>query len=455
MNDINIIGGTVVDGTGRPAFTADVGIRDGVIVEVGKTTTSARRTIAADGALVTPGFTDIHTHYDGQASWDGELAPSTEHGVTTLVLGNCGVGFAPCREADRERLVQLMEGVEDIPGTALSEGLTWEWEGFPGYLDALDRLPHAADLVAQVPHDALRIYVMGERAVAGSEATDADLEAMARLLREALDAGAAGFSTGRTDTHRTATGEWTPASEASMRELTALASAVGASGHGVLQAVNDFDFMREDADFDREFAMLEAMVEAAPDRPMSMSLLQRDQVADQWSTILGRLEGLAARGRTVRAQVAPRAIGVLLGFEATFHPFMGHPSYRTIAHLPLERRVAEMRDPAFKARILAEEGTSVAGDGSKLPKLADELLAKIDLVSLRTFRLGDPPNYEPTLDDSLFMEAQARGVTPLEVFYDALLEDDGRALLYFPLLNYSGMNLDVVREMITHPLALP
>ncbi len=455
MNDINIIGGTVVDGTGRPRFTADVGIRDGRIVEVGKVTTKARRTVAADGALVTPGFTDIHTHYDGQASWDGELAPSTGHGVTTMVLGNCGVGFAPCRPADRDRLVALMEGVEDIPGTALSEGLTWDWESFPEYLDALDRVPHAADLVAQVPHDALRVYVMGDRAVAGSEATDDDLAEMQARVREAMAAGAAGLSTGRTDNHRTATGEWTPASEASKRELQALAGAVGASGHGVLQAVNDFDFMRPDADFDREFAMLEAMVEASGGRPMSISLLQRDQVADQWATVLERLEGLAARGHTVRAQVAPRAIGVLLGLEATFHPFMGFPTYRELAALPLTERVARLRDPAVKARMLGEQSTSVAGDGSKLPKLADDLLAKLDLVSLRTFRLGDPPNYEPVLEDSLFFEAQARGVTPLEVFYDALLEDDGRALLYFPLLNYTGMNLDVCRDMLAHPLTLP
>ncbi|MEN0066605.1 MAG: amidohydrolase family protein [Myxococcota bacterium] len=455
MNDINILGGTVVDGTGAPRFTADVGVKDGVIVEVGKVTTAARRTLMADGALVTPGFTDIHTHYDGQASWDGDLAPSTEHGVTTLVLGNCGVGFAPCRPADQERLVQLMEGVEDIPGTALSEGLTWDWESFPGYLDALDRVPHAADLVAQVPHDALRVYVMGERAVAGSDATDDDLEAMQRVLREAFEAGAAGFSTGRTDTHRTATGEYTPASEASRRELVALAKVVGEQDHGVLQAVNDFDFMREDADFDREFGLLEAMVEVAPKRSMSISLLQRDQVAEQWSTIFGRLEGLAARGFDVRAQVAPRAIGVLLGLEATFHVFMGFPSYKDIAGLPLAERVAALRDPARKARMLKEQTTSVAGDGSRLPKLADELLAKLDLVALRTFRLGDPPNYEPRLEDSLFMEAQARGVSVLEVFYDAFLEDDGRSLLYFPLLNYTGMNLDTVRQMLTHPLALP
>ena len=455
MFDVVITGGSVVDGTGTPARTADVGIRDGRIVEVGRITGSAARTIDADGALVTPGFTDLHTHYDGQASWDRQLAPSTWHGVTTVAMGNCGVGFAPVRDADHERLIQLMEGVEDIPGTALTEGITWAWEGFPAYLDALDRLGHAASIACHVPHDALRVYVMGERAVAGSDATDDDLEAMCRVLGEALQAGAVGFSTGRTDTHRAATGEHTPASEASRRELTALASVLKAQGRGVLQAVNDFDFLHDDADFDAEFGLLEAMAEASGGRPLSISVLQRDQVHDQWSTVLERLSAMNARGLPARAQVAPRAIGVLLGLEATFHPFMGFPSYKEVAHLPLAERVAALRDPARRARILAEESTPVAGDGSALPKIADDLLAQLDMVALRTFRLGDPPDYEPRVEDSLYMAAHARGISPLEAFYDALLEDDGHALLYFPLLNYTGMNLEVVREMLTHPLALP
>ena len=313
---------------------------------------------------------------------------------------------------------------------------------------------HAADIACHVPHDALRVYVMGERAVAGSRATDDDLAAMQVVLGEALRAGAVGFSTGRTDTHRTATGEWTPASEASRRELTALASVLAEHG-GVLQAVSDFDFLRDAPDFDAEFDILAAMVEASQGRPLSVSLLQRDAVQDQYKQIFTKLEALTAQGYTARAQVAPRAIGVLLGLRATFHPFMGFPSYKEIAHLPLPERVRALRDPERKARILSEQTTPVAGDGSPLPPIADQLLANIDKIAMRTFRLGDPPNYEPTFEDSLFMEGSTRGVQPLEAFYDALLEEDGHALLYFPLFNYTGMNLDVVREMLTHPLALP
>ena len=455
MLDVIIRGGTVADGTGEPTYTADVAIKDGIITEVGRISSSARREIDADGALVTPGFCDLHTHYDGQASWDHELAPSTWHGVTTVAMGNCGVGFAPVRPSDHERLISLMEGVEDIPGTALAEGLTWDWESFPEYMNALDALGHAADVVCQVPHDALRVYVMGERAVAGSEATDDDLAHMSNLLAEALRAGAAGFSTGRTDTHRTSTGEWTPASEASRKELTTLAAVLRQEGRGVLQVVNDFDIMRKEPDFEGEFELLEAMLEASGRRPLSMSLLQRDRDAAQWQDILHRLGDLSARGYTARAQVAARAIGVLLGFEATFHPFMGFPSYKEIAHLPLDERVHALRNPDMKARILAEESTPVAGDGSRLPRMADDLLANLDMVAMRTFRLGDPPNYEPSLEDSLYQQGVSQGISAKEAFYNALLEEDGHALLYFPLLNYSGMNLDAVHDMLTHPLALP
>ena len=454
MFDIKITGGTVVDGTGRAAHTADVAINGTMIAAVGSSLGAARRVIDADGALVTPGFTDIHTHYDGQASWDSALAPSTWHGVTTLVMGNCGVGFAPCHPEDRDRLISLMEGVEDIPGSALAEGITWDWEHFEDYMNALDRVGHAAEVVCQVPHDALRVYVMRDRAFAGSEATDADLEQMRACLRQALRAGAAGFSTGRTDTHRSATGEYTPSSEASRRELIALATVLGEERRGVLQAVNDFDFQRNDGNFDAEFALFEAMVEASG-RPLSISLLQRDQVHNQWSTVFDKLQALNDRGFVARGQVASRAIGVLLGFNATFHPFMGFPSYKEIAHLPLSERVAALKEPDRRERLLKEQSTPVAGDGSPLPKIADQLLAKLDMVAMRTFRLGDPPEYEPTVDDSLFMQAHAKGVPPLEVFYDALLEDDGNALLYFPFLNYTGMSLDVVHAMLSHPLALP
>ena len=455
MYDLKITGGTIVDGTGQARFTGDVGIRDGKIVAVGDAPEAAKRTLDADGALVTPGFTDIHTHYDGQVSWDPDLAPSSIHGVTTAVMGSCGVGFAPVRPDDHQKLVELMEGVEDIPGSALSEGITWGWESFPEYMDALDRIPHAIDFLAQVPHDALRVYVMRERGVADKPATPEDIEEMRRLVREALEAGAVGFSTGRSDNHRSVHGDWTPASEAAGEELAGIARAFVGLDHGVLQAVSDFDVMHGDEHFDREFGLLEQMVRAAGGRPLSISTMQRDHSAQQWKWIMERAEKLTGEGLEVRCQVAPRGIGVLLGLDATFHPFMGFPSYKAISHLPHAERVRRMRDPELEAKILAEKSEPVAGDGSKLPPLADFFLANLDMVAMRLFRLGEEPNYEPTVQESFAAEAMRRGVPVLKVIYDAMLEQDGHALLYFPVYNYSGMNLDAVHEMLTHPLALP
>ena len=453
--DLKITGGTIIDGSGQPGRRGDVGIVDGRIVEVGECKDGAKQTVDAEGALVTPGFVDIHTHYDGQVSWDEELAPSSLHGVTTCVMGSCGVGFAPVRAADRQRIIELMEGVEDIPGSALSEGITWKWETFPEYMDAIDAMPHAIDFGVQVPHDVLRVYVMGERAIAGSPATDDDIATMRGLVREALEAGAVGFSTGRTDNHRTAQGQATPASEATVRELSAIAGAYDGLGHGVLQAVSDFDLMDSDERFAPEFDTIEKMAAAAPDHAMSISLMQRDQSPQQWKWILERAERATAAGNPIRVQVAPRAIGVMLGLTATFHPFMGFPSYKEISQRPLAEQVARMRDPQLRAQILSETTDKVAGDGSALPPLADHLLAQIDMVAKRLYRLGETPDYEPDPRSCLWAEAQAKGVSVLEVLYDALLEDEGRALLYFPLYNFTGVNLDVVHTMLTHPLALP
>ena len=370
-------------------------------------------------------------------------------------MGSCGVGFAPVRASDRERLIELMEGVEDIPGSALSEGIQWGWETFPEYLDALDRMPHTLDFMAHVPHDALRVYVMGDRATPDNAATDADIEEMRRLLRRALDAGAVGFSTGRSDNHRSVHGEPTPASEAAGRELAGIAKAFVGLNHGVLQAVNDFDIMQGDERFHPEFDVLEQMLEAAGGRPMSVSTMQRDHSAKQWRWIFERAQKCVDRGFDVRCQVAPRGIGVMLGLTATFQPFMGFPSYKAICDLPLDERVRRMRDPDFRARILEETTEPVTGDGSPLPPLADFFLQNIDMVAMRLFRLGEKPNYEPDVTQSLAAEAMREKKTVLEVIFDALLENDGTSLLYFPVYNYSGMNLDVVHEMLTHPLALP
>jgi N-acyl-D-aspartate/D-glutamate deacylase len=454
MYDLAITGGTLVDGSGGEPFTGDIGISGGRIAAVGRLEGRAARTIDASGAVVTPGFVDVHTHYDGQVSWDPELAPSSLHGVTTAVMGNCGVGFAPVRPSDHETLIRLMEGVEDIPGSALAEGIRWGWETFPEYMRALDSMPHAIDFALQVPHDALRVYVMGRRGADGRAATAEDIAAMRAVLRQALVAGAAGFSTGRTDNHRSADGRATPAAEATLAELAGLAGAFQGLSHGVIQAVSDFDIDAGPGRFDAEFDVIEGMARAAGGRPTSISLLQRDAASDQWERILKRCENASREGTPIRVQVAARAIGVLLGLEATFHPFVGFPSYKRIAHLPLEERVRQMADPDFKRRLLAEKPEPLAGDGSAVPPLADKLLASLDFVAMRLFRTGEEPRYEPDVRDSLYAEGLRTGRPLLDTLYDALLESGGKELLYFPLFNYTGRNLDVVQQMLSHPLAL-
>jgi N-acyl-D-aspartate/D-glutamate deacylase len=452
--DLKITGGTVYDGDGGEPRRADLAVRDGVIVAVGDCPGEARETLEASGHIVTPGFIDLHTHYDGQVSWDPELRPSINHGVSTVVMGSCGVGFAPVRREDRDRLVRLMEGVEDIPGIALTEGMSWDWESLPDYLDALERKPHAIDFAVQVTHDPLRVYVMGERAVYNEAATPEDIEAMRRLTREALEAGAIGFSTGRSDVHRSADGEWTPSSEATAEELAGIAAAFRGLDHGVLQAVNDFDLEREGDAFDREFDILESFARGAGGRPFSLSLMQRDFAPDQWLRIIERAEQAHANGLDIRLQVAPRGIGVITGLQCTFHPFIGFPSYKAISQLPLDERVARMRDPAFKRRLLAEESEKLAGDGTPVPPIVDALMAAIDYVASKTFLLGDNPDYEQTAETSVLHMARERGIPALEMIYDLLLEDEGRALLYFPIYNYTEMSFDNLHTMMQHPLSI-
>ena len=452
--DLRINGGMVLDGSGRDAYRADIAVRDGRIVAMGRLTGAAQHTIDADGALVTPGFVDVHSHFDGQASWDSDLAPSSVHGVTTTAMGSCGVGFAPVRPTDHDRLIALMEGVEDIPGAALAEGIPWGWESFPEYLDVIDRIPHSMDICAHVPHDALRVYVMGERAVADAPSTEADRAEMARLLDEALAAGAVGFSTGRSDNHRNNDGQPTPASEASAAELTTLAAVFANHQHGVLQGVSDFNIADGPEHFDHEFDVYEAMARAGGGHPMSVSLIQRVRDPNQWSRIVERVEQAQAKGLPMRMQVSPRPIGVLLGLDATFHPFIGHPSYKQVAHLPLAERVAHLRKPDVRARLLKERPDKVAGDGSSVPPLVDALLDRMNEAAFLMFPLLDPPVYEPSPNDSLAFRAMQSGEGALAALLDALLEEDGHALIYFALFNYMGMNLDVVRQMVTHPLSL-
>ena len=439
-HDLVIRAGRVVDGTGTATRTADVAIDGGVITAVGKVDGRGAREVDADGALVTPGFVDIHTHYDGQATWDTELAPSSWHGVTTVVMGNCGVGFAPVRPADHERLIELMEGVEDIPGVALHEGLSWTWQSFPEYLDDVDRKPRDIDLGAQVPHGALRLHVMGERGAAREPATPDDIAAMAELAKQAVEAGALGFTTSRTLNHRSSRGELTPSLNAEEDELVGIAEALGSIGQGVLQVVSDFK------DVDAEFGLFRTMA-ARSGRPISISVAQSPLAPDQWRVLLDRMEEATAAGVTMRAQCATRAVGLLLGFEATLNPFMQTPLWRDeLGQLPMPERVARLRRDEVRRTLLdqRESGAKarhVVGGG---------LISRFELM----FPLGDPPDYEPDPRTSIAATADRAGRTPAEVAYDAMLAGDGRAMLYLPSLNYVNGSLAAVGEQIAHPASV-
>ncbi|MEX6633459.1 N-acyl-D-amino-acid deacylase family protein [Hyphococcus lacteus] len=453
--DLKIIDGLIYDGNGGEAIRTNIGIKDGVITEIGECADTAKETVDAAGAIVTPGFVDVHTHYDGQVSWDEELRPSVNHGVTTVIMGNCGVGFAPVKPQDQDRLIRLMEGVEDIPGTALHEGLSWNWETFPEYMDAIDAMPHTIDFGVMIGHDPVRVYAMGERASTFEKATDDDLKQMQSIVSDAMKAGAAGFSIGRTDVHRTADGDWTPSAEAGLRELTALSSTLADLDHGVLQIVNDFNLEREGDQFDEEFEIVEKFVRAGGGKPASISLMQRDMAPNDWRRILDETERLNKDGIDFHVQVAPRAIGVFQGLQCTFHPMMAQPSYIEIKDKPLAERVAIMRDPAFKKKCLAEEPVKLAGEGSSVPPIADTMIAALELVANKFFRLGENPDYEQSAEQSLGAEARRDSVTAKEKLYDTLLELDGKQLIYFPIYNYTEFNYDNVHKMLTHPAALP
>jgi N-acyl-D-aspartate/D-glutamate deacylase len=433
--DLVIRGGTVADGNGGPLYEADVAAADGSIAAVGKVAGSGLVEVDASGQLVTPGFVDIHTHYDGQATWDERLAPSCWHGVTTAVMGNCGVGFAPVRPSDHDRLIELMEGVEDIPGTALHEGLSWDWQSFAEYLDALDRRPHDIDICAQLPHAALRVFVMGERGARLEPATADDIAEMRGLACDAMNAGAIGFSTSRTANHRTVKGDPTPSLRAAEDELMGIAMGLGDAGRGVIELISDFDT----PDQPTEFGRIRRIVEASG-RPLSLSLGQHHSQPDGWRRLLGMIHNSVEAGLPICAQVSPRSISLLLGLQGTLCPFSAHPAYQEIAADPLDRKVAAMRDPAFRKRLLDE------APDSRLAGIARRVMA-----FERIFPLGDPPDYEPPRENSIDSVAQRQGRRPAEVAYDLLLEDDGRAFLFAPFTNYADFNLDVSREMMQHP----
>jgi N-acyl-D-aspartate/D-glutamate deacylase len=426
-------GGAVVDGTGAPAREADIAVDGGRIVAVGAVADRGEVEIDAGGLLVTPGWVDIHTHYDGQATWDPMLSPSCWHGVTTVVMGNCGVGFAPVAPDKREWLVALMEGVEDIPGTALHEGIRWAWESVPEYLDALESMPRALDVAAQVPHGALRGYVMGDRGADHDEVpTPEEIARMGRLAREGIAAGALGFTTSRTVNHKSSDGRHTPSLTATREELVGIAREIGAGGRGVIEAVADF------VDLEAEFGLLREMVEASG-RPLSISTMQSDARPDGWRQLLGLISEANERGLPMRGQVASRAVGVLMGLQSTTNPFVRTRAYQEIAALPLADKVARWKSPDFRDALLAE-------------------MAAPDAFAMgwgKLYQLGDPPNYEPSAEQSIAARAQREGRGPAELAYELMLERDGRELLYVPFNNYTGGNLDVVREMITHPYTVP
>ncbi len=438
MHDLVIRNGLIYDGSGGVPFEGDVAIDGDRIAAVGKVSGAGREEIDAKGRLVTPGFVDIHTHFDGQVTWDPFLTPSTFHGVTTVVMGNCGVGFAPCAPERHAWLIQLMEGVEDIPGTALAEGIQWNWESFPEYMTAVEQSPLAIDVGLQIPHGALRAYVMGERAAQLEPANPQDVERMSALVVEAIEAGALGFTTSRTEKHRDRAGHHTPTFKAEQDELWGIAKALGGTGRGVIQLIADF------WDFDAEFGLIRGMAETSG-RPLSLTIEQDDRHPEIWTNVLAGISQAQADGINMRGQVPPRPTGVIQGLTVTLNPFLVHEAFKPLRNAPLEEKVRALRDPAVRERLLAER---IEWDAQN--KLGHFLLSAFH----KMFPLGDPPDYEPHPDNSVAARAAREGRRPEEVVLDLLLEKDGRNLLYFPIMNYTNGNLDDVRSMMTHPHTL-
>ncbi len=438
MHDLVIRGGTVVDGSGGPARTADVAIDGDRIVAVGHDVDRGRREIDADGLLVTPGWVDIHTHYDAQATWDPYLTPSGFHGVTTVVMGNCGVGFAPVAPERRDWLIGLMEGVEDIPGAAMSDGIEWEWETFEGYLDALDRRRYVCDVGAQIPHGAIRTYVMGERGAANEPATADDIARMAALVESGLRAGALGFSTSRTPIHRSVDGELVPGTHAGDDELVGIGRAIAAAGHGVFEYSPDHIRVADEFGWMREVA-------AITGQPVSFNLNQPDTDPDYWKTSLRLLDQAAADGLPVFCQVAGRAIGILFAFDLTLHPFLFKPAWGDLAMLPPDERRAKALTAEYRRRFIDEEPIDLGGDFARF----------VSTTWSRMFPFRGDASYEPSHAESVAGIAEATGRRPEDVAYDVLAEDGGggpgTGMLYFPLFNYAYGDLELTKTLQTHP----
>ena len=435
--DLVIRDGTIADGSGGPLIEADIAITGDRIATIGRKLGAGREEIDARGRVVTPGFIDVHTHYDGQAIWGEELNPSSAHGVTTVIMGNCGVGFAPCRAADRDTLINVMEGVEDIPGVVMADGLPWSWETFPDYLNALESCPHDIDVAAYLPHSPLRVYAMGQRGAAREPATEQDLARMRALTCEAMQAGAIGFGTSRLSIHRTAAGGAIPTFDADVAELCAIAEGMRDAGAGTFQIV--LDAYRG---WSTEYPVIDAVARASG-RPVTFTLASGNDGPPTWRKALQLMEGSRAAGHQVTGQVMPRPIGLLAGLELTVHPFVMCPSWQKIAHLPLDQKVAAMRDPTMRAALLTE------------PPVEGHPLIQLGRNWRWMFPLDNPPDYAPPAHLSMAAQAQARGVTPEEVAYDRLLETGGEGLFLVALGNYEGGSLDSAREMLAHPLCVP
>src|SRR6516164_9160305 len=400
--DLVIRGGTIADGSGGNLFEADIAIQDGRISAVGKVTANGREELDAKGKLVAPGFVDVHTHCDGQVTWSQDITPSSQNGVTTAIMGNCGVGFAPVRVSDHQRLIQLMEGVEDIPEPVLSAGIPWSWESFPDYMDWLSKRDFDIDVGAQLPHAALRVYVMGERGARRDPSTAEDNAMMARLAGEAVRAGALGFSTSRTLNHRTSTGDFTPTLKAGEDELTAIAAAMHSEGRSVLQFVLDLSTLHED---------LPMMLRVAEKTrcPITFSITQNDRAPERWRQTLAEINAAAAKGLSITAQIAARPVGLMLGLELSRNPFQTHPSYKAIAHLPLKERLKRLHQPEVRAAILSESASATD----------DPLFFRPNYDKM--FLLGDPPDYEQPVENALGPQAAKLGRRPEELAYDAML----------------------------------
>ncbi len=436
-HDCVIRGGSIADGNGGSLFEGDIAITDGVITGIGSISGKGQEEIDARGRLVTPGFVDVHTHYDGQATWASQMQPSSWHGCTTLIMGNCGVGFAPCRPDDRHRLIRLMEGVEDIPFPVLDQGLPWNWESYGDYLDALAQRQFDVDIGSQLPHAALRVFVMGERGANREAATPDDIAAMARLAGRAIANGALGFSTSRTLNHRTADGQPTPTLTAGEDELMAIACALGEHKAGVLQFVSDF------ADPKAEFDLLRRLVRKSG-RPLSFSLIQSPLAPDLWRGLLDDVHTAQAEGLDIKAQVAARPVGVLLGFELTLNPFSRNPHYQAIATLPIDERVRRLSDASLRAQLLAEPEQLAGWPGAGLIRNFDNM-----------YEMGADFDYEPEESQTLMRRAAAMGITPQTLALDIMLAGGGRGMIYVPFLNYADGSLDPVHAMMADPHSIP